>query len=98
MELSQIINIINEKAGGSPPIDAKIKFNFGDGLVHIDGTGDSNVVSFEDKEADCSISISPENFAKLQSGDLNPMMAVMTGKIKIKGDMSVAMRLQSLIS
>jgi putative sterol carrier protein len=31
------------------------------------------------------------------NGDLNPMMAVMTGKVKISGDMSVAMKLQNLL-
>ena len=34
---------------------------------------------------------------KLVKGELNPMMAVMTGKVKIKGDMGVAMKLQSLV-
>jgi putative sterol carrier protein len=34
---------------------------------------------------------------KLKTGDLNPMMAVMSGKVKIKGDMGLAMKLQSLL-
>jgi putative sterol carrier protein len=33
----------------------------------------------------------------LLHGDLNPMMAVMTGKVKISGDMTVAMKLQNLL-
>jgi putative sterol carrier protein len=31
----------------------------------------------------CKVTTSTENFAKLLSGDLNPMMAMMTGKLKI---------------
>ncbi len=31
----------------------------------------------------CKVSTSAENFSKLLSGDLNPMMAMMTGKLKI---------------
>ncbi|MCY7329810.1 MAG: SCP2 sterol-binding domain-containing protein [Saprospiraceae bacterium] len=31
----------------------------------------------------CKVSTSAENFSKLISGDLNPMMAMMTGKLKI---------------
>jgi putative sterol carrier protein len=33
----------------------------------------------------------------LKNGDLNPMMAVMGGKIKISGDMGLAMKVQSLL-
>ena len=34
-------------------------------------------------EPNCKVSTSEENFSKLLSGDLNPMMAMMTGKLKI---------------
>jgi len=51
----------------------------------------------DDNEADCTISTSMDTLLGLQSGDVNPMMAVMSGKIKIKGDMSLAMKLQSLV-
>ena len=34
----------------------------------------------------------------LFNGDFNPMMAMMGGKIKIKGDMGLAMKLQGLLS
>ena len=47
-------------------------------------------------EADCTISASEENFAKMVAGELNPTTACMTGKLKIKGDMGAAMKLQKL--
>ncbi len=34
-------------------------------------------------EASCTIRAQEENFEKLINGDLNPMMAVLTGKVKI---------------
>ncbi|HOY04967.1 MAG TPA: SCP2 sterol-binding domain-containing protein [Saprospiraceae bacterium] len=34
-------------------------------------------------EPNCKVSTSADNFRKLLSGDLNPMMAMMTGKLKI---------------
>lgn len=34
-------------------------------------------------EATCKVTTSAESFSKLLSGDLNPMMAMMTGKLKI---------------
>jgi len=52
----------------------------------------------DDKDADCTITTSLETLMGLQSGDVNPMMAVMSGKIKIKGDMGLAMKLQTLLA
>ncbi len=34
-------------------------------------------------EPSCTVKTSAESFSKLVSGDLNPMMAMMTGKLKI---------------
>jgi putative sterol carrier protein len=47
-------------------------------------------------DADCTISASQENFEKLVARELNPTTAYMTGKLKIKGDMGAAMKLQKL--
>ena len=48
-------------------------------------------------EADCTIATSEDSFEKMVSGDLNPTTAYMTGKLKIKGDMGAAMKLQKLV-
>jgi putative sterol carrier protein len=47
-------------------------------------------------DADCTISASQENFEQLVARELNPTTAYMTGKLKIKGDMGAAMKLQKL--
>jgi putative sterol carrier protein len=83
---------VNVKAFG-----AKLKFVIDETSIMIDGSGDSNIVTLDDGEADCTISASSETIKGLRTGDINPMMAVMTGKIKIKGDMGLAMKMQSLI-
>ena len=41
-------------------------------------------------------SASEESFAKIVAGEQNPTTAYMTGKLKIKGDMGAAMKLQKL--
>lgn len=43
-----------------------------------------------------TIEITAEDLAALVEGDLNPTRAFMQGRLKVKGDMSVAMRLQNL--
>jgi putative sterol carrier protein len=70
----------------------------------IDGAGtwtvavnDAGVTVKEgDEGGDCTIETSAETFSKLVSGEQNPTTAYMTGKIKIKGDMGAAMKLQKL--
>ena len=58
---------------------------------------DGNVkVSEGAEEADATITASDETFEKIASGDLNPTTAYMTGKLKLKGDLGAAMKLQKL--
>ena len=45
--------------------------------------GKLNVSEGLSGEANCKVTTSTESFSKLISGDLNPMMAMMTGKLKI---------------
>jgi putative sterol carrier protein len=47
-------------------------------------------------DADCTFSASEETFAKITSGEQNATSAYMTGKLKIKGDMGAAMKLQKI--
>ena len=49
-----------------------------------------------ENEADCTISASEETLIKIASGEANPTTAYMTGKLKIKGDMGAALKLQKL--
>ena len=46
--------------------------------------------------ADCTIALSEETFLKLMRGEQNATTAYMTGKLKVKGDMAAAMKLQKL--
>jgi len=47
-------------------------------------------------DADVTITSSADTFEKIRSGEQNPTTAYMTGKLKIKGDMGAAMKLQKL--
>jgi len=73
-------------------------------LFDIDGAGtwkvdvqDGNVKVTENAEdADVTITTSEETFEKIVSGEQNATSAYMTGKLKVKGDMGAAMKLQKL--
>lgn len=45
-----------------------------------------------------TLSAAAADFLRLINGELNPMAAFMQGAIRVKGDVSLAMRLQSLFS
>ena len=47
-------------------------------------------------DADCTISTSTETFMKIANREQNPTAAYMSGKLKVKGDMGQAMKLQKL--
>lgn len=71
-----------------------LKFDCGmDGVIVLaDGTA-----STEDRDTDCTLSLSRENLTRLLTGKLNPMTGVMMGKLKISGDMGTALRLGQLL-
>jgi len=82
------------KAAG---MTASYKFDIegsGSWLVDVD---DGKVTVTEDEgDADCTISTSSETFLKIANGEQNPTAAYMSGKLKVKGDMGQAMKLQKL--
>lgn len=74
--------------------DGSLKFDCGaEGVIVLaDGTATD-----QDQPADCTLKLSGENLSKLLAGKLNPMTAVMLGKIKISGNLAVAMKLAELL-
>jgi putative sterol carrier protein len=68
----------------------------GAGTWKVDVQDGSVSVTEGGGDADATISASEETFEKIASGDMNATTAYMTGKLKIKGDMGAAMKLQKL--
>jgi len=96
MTVQEVTDLVTKKAEEQGPLGKTVKFQFDEGLVHLDGSGESNIVTNEDKDADATVKVTLDDFANLLKGDLNPMTAFMSGKIKVDGDMGVAMKLQKL--
>ena len=91
--LEELTSKIAGLAAAKGGVGNSIKFatDAGNILIAADGA-----VSNSDGDADCTIGVDASDLAALMSGDLNPMSAFMFGKLKVSGDMSVAMKLQSL--
>jgi putative sterol carrier protein len=52
----------------------------------------------EDENAQCVINMTSTDFMAMVGGSLNPQMAFMTGKLKVKGDMGLALKLQTILT
>jgi putative sterol carrier protein len=78
-----------------PGLDKTLKLDLrGEGVVFIDGAQVSN----EDRPADCTVSVSKDDLVALAQGQLDPMGALMRGRMRVAGDMAVAMRLAPMLA
>lgn len=76
------------------PLHNSLSFDCGEeGILRLEG---SEVAQSADA-SDCTIRISHDNLIKLVQGNLNPMTAFAMGKLKVSGDMSVALKLGQLL-
>jgi putative sterol carrier protein len=94
MSLENFTETVRSKVGDDAKLNATIKFAFKEGgALYIDGKSTPNTVSNDEGPADCTVKVSLEDFGKLMERKLDPTTAFMMGKIKIEGDMGVAMKL-----
>jgi putative sterol carrier protein len=68
----------------------------GEGQWLVDVRDGAVTVTSGGGDADATITTSGETFEKIVAGEQNPTTAYMTGKLKIKGDMGAAMKLQKI--
>ncbi|WP_170349566.1 MULTISPECIES: SCP2 sterol-binding domain-containing protein [Ruegeria] len=91
--LQDIANGIQQGLDGKS-FEGSLKFDCGeDGVIVLA----DNRASTQDRDTDCTIRISQDNLTKLLTGKLNPMTGVALGKLKISGNMGVAMKLGQLL-
>jgi putative sterol carrier protein len=93
--LAQMKTVIGRNSG----LNATIKFDFGEsGSILIDGKTIPNLVTDGmDKKADCSVKMNLDTFGKLVSGELDGTSAFEQGKLRITGNMDVAMKLGPIL-
>ncbi len=95
--MSNVINTavaaLNDKIEGG--FDGLAKFVVGDeGSIMIDNDG----ARAGDDDADVTLTAEADVFQSILEGETNPTAAFMTGKLKIDGDMGMAMKLASTLS
>jgi putative sterol carrier protein len=91
--VDKAVNTLQQRMEGRD-LPGTVKFVIdGEGSVLIDGSD----VRADDGPADCTMTASADTFEGILDGDINPTAAFMTGKLKVDGDMSLAMKLGALL-
>lgn len=99
MTIDEIVADMAAKAARIDPLGKRLLFLLDEEQMLIDGTGETNAVSNvsgQEVESDCTVRMSIDTFGKLQRKEIKPFMAVASGKIKVRGDMSIAAKLKKL--
>jgi putative sterol carrier protein len=87
-----------QSAGATIP-GKVVRLDFGaEGSVTLDGKAGAVTEDAAKGGEDTTINVSWADFEALSKGELNPMTAFMSGKIKLDGDMGPAMQLQSVFA
>ena len=97
--VQEFFNTLPERADASKTAGMTNSYLFdieGAGQWKVDVDDGSVTVAEGGGDADVTISTSQETFERIIAGEQNPTSAYMTGKLKVKGDMGAAMKLQKL--
>ncbi len=95
-----------ERLKAKPDVVSKIgavyQFNIsgpGGGQWTVDCTAPGGAINAgTSPAAKCTVSCTDADFLNIVNGKLNPQMAFMSGKLKIQGDMGLAMKLQQILT
>ena len=92
--VTEAVAVLNEKLAGAD-FSGTAKFDIeGEGAIMMDADG----ARAADEEADVTLSADADTFRSILEGDTNPTSAFMTGKLKVDGDMGMAMKLAAVLA
>lgn len=88
------VDAINKRLSADG-FDGSIRVEIEDeGALIIDQDG----ARASDEDADCTMTASADTLQGMLKGDVNPTAAFMSGKLRVEGDMSMAMKLGAALA
>jgi putative sterol carrier protein len=93
--LQEITERLRDAVGTDAGLGKTLKLDFrADGCIHVDG----GLITNDDKPADCTLVLTKDDFVALARGRLDPAAALMRGRLKVAGDMAVALKARELFA
>ncbi|WP_025785966.1 SCP2 sterol-binding domain-containing protein [Sporosarcina sp. D27] len=93
---------LNDNSAPIQGLDVSYGFNLsGDearNYVLVFADNKASVLTKETDEADCTLTMKVEDFYKLLAGKLNTTTAFMMGKLKVKGSLGLALKLENILT
>ena len=95
--MSEALDFVKQNAEGKDlsVLPGSIKWVVDSQIVFM--TPENGEITDEDAEAACTITTDMDTFKGMYDKSVSPQAAFMTGKMKIAGDMGIALKLQSVI-
>jgi putative sterol carrier protein len=83
---------------GAQALDASYRFDVdGAGSWRVESDGERLLVTKSEAPADCVIRTDEQTFLRIVGGEQSPMGAYMTGKVKVEGDLGLALKLRDVL-
>ena len=103
-EIAQLFDVMvtNFDANKAEDVNATIQFdltgeNGGQYWLKI-ANGSAEAGSGQAESPNMTLKAAADDWLAVTKGELNPMQAFMSGRLKVQGDMSLALKLQALLS
>ena len=96
--MSEALDFVKQNAEGKDlsVLPGSIKWVVDSEIVFMNP--DNGEITDDDIEAACTITTDMETFKGMYDKSVSPQAAFMTGKLKVEGDMGIALKLQSVIN
>jgi putative sterol carrier protein len=94
--IEEAVEALNARLSGTVEGCARFVFE-GEGAVILDASGARAASDSDAAAADVTLTASPETFVAIFEGNLAPTTAFITGRLRVEGDMALALRLGSVL-
>lgn len=98
MTLENLIPKIEKKMIYATGFNHTVLFDLGDdGFIHIDGTQSPPELTTAEKDAEVTLETSSNTLNNILDGNQDPNVAFLMRKLKVRGDLKLAMKLNSFL-
>ncbi|OIN86810.1 MAG: hypothetical protein AUJ12_04120 [Alphaproteobacteria bacterium CG1_02_46_17] len=98
MTIDTIIPKIEKKMTYASGFHHTVLFDLGeDGFIHIDGTQSPPELTTQEKDAEVTFATSIDTLDAILDGTQDPSLAFLMRRLKVRGDMKLAMKLNAFL-